>query len=48
VQHTRHGQGLQISEVILQVSVETRGMEHRAEVIAALEAAGFAPVVVAD
>ena len=48
VLHTRHGQGLQISEVILQVSVETRGMEHRAEVIAALEAAGFAPVVVAD
>lgn len=48
VLHTRHGQGLQISEVILQVSVETRGLEHRAEVIAALEAEGFAPVVVAD
>ncbi|QCQ16475.1 MULTISPECIES: threonine ammonia-lyase [Microbacterium] len=48
VLHTRHGQGLQISQVILQVSVETRGVEHRAEVIAALEAAGFAPVVVAD
>ena len=32
--HTRHGQGLQISEVILQLSVETRGEEHRAHVIA--------------
>ena len=48
VLHTRHGQGLQISEVILQVSVETRGEEHRAQVLATLEAAGYAPVVVAD
>ena len=43
VLHTRHGQGLQISEVILQLSVETRGEEHRAHVIATLEEAGFAP-----
>ncbi|GAA5029001.1 threonine ammonia-lyase [Microbacterium fluvii] len=48
VLHTRHGQGLQISEVILQLSVETRGEEHRAQVIAALEDAGFAPRVVED
>jgi threonine dehydratase len=48
VLHTRHGQGLQISEVILQLSVETRGEEHRALVIATLENAGFAPTVVAD
>ena len=48
VLHTRHGQGLQISEVILQLSVETRGEDHRAQVIAALVAAGFAPSVVAD
>ncbi|MGU3355716.1 threonine ammonia-lyase [Microbacterium sp. M4A5_1d] len=48
VLHTRHGQGLQISEVILQLSVETRGEEHRAQVIAILEDAGFAPTVVAD
>lgn len=48
VLHTRHGQGLQISEVILQLSVETRGEEHRAHVIAVLEEAGFSPTVVLD
>ena len=48
VLHTRHGQGLQISEVILQLSVETRGEEHRAHVIAVLEEAGFHPRVVRD
>ncbi len=48
VMHTRHGQGLLISEVILQVSVETRGEEHRAQVLATLEAAGYAPVVVPE
>ncbi|WP_405375439.1 MULTISPECIES: threonine ammonia-lyase [unclassified Microbacterium] len=46
VLHTRHGQGLQISEVILQLSVETRGEEHRAQVIAILQDAGYAPTVV--
>ena len=48
VLHTRHGQGLQISEVILQLSVETRGEEHRAHVISVLEQAGYVPTVVAD
>jgi threonine dehydratase len=48
VLHTRHGQGLQISEVILQLSVETRGEDHRALVIATLRDAGFAPTVVQD
>ncbi|MFJ4039307.1 threonine ammonia-lyase [Microbacterium sp. NPDC090007] len=48
VLHTRHGQGLQISEVILQLSVETRGAEHRALVIATLEDAGFVATVVPD
>lgn len=48
VLHTRHGQGLQISEVILQLSVETRGADHRAHVIDTLEKAGFAPTVVPD
>jgi threonine dehydratase len=48
VMHTRHGQGLQISEVILQLSVETRGEEHRAHVIGILGEAGFAPTVVPD
>jgi threonine dehydratase len=46
VLHTRHGQGLQISEVILQLSVETRGAEHRALVIRTLEQAGFIATVV--
>ena len=48
VLHTRHGQGMQISEVVLQVSVETRGEEHRALVIETLDEAGFSPSVVAD
>lgn len=48
VLHTRHGQGLQISEVILQLSVETRGAEHRAHVIETLRAAGFDPHVIED
>ncbi|MCW3491799.1 threonine ammonia-lyase [Microbacterium sp. SSM24] len=48
VLHTRHGQGLQISEVILQLSVETRGVEHRAHVISVLEQAGYAPTVRPD
>ena len=48
VLHTRHGQGLQISDVILQLSVETRGEEHRRQVIQTLEDAGFTPTVVPD
>ncbi|MGC0370363.1 MULTISPECIES: threonine ammonia-lyase [unclassified Microbacterium] len=48
VLHTRHGQGLQISEVILQLSVETRGAEHRALVIRTLEEAGFTATVISD
>lgn len=48
VLHTRHGQGLQISEVILQLSVETRGQEHRAHVIDVLEQAGFTARVASD
>ncbi|WP_419956860.1 threonine ammonia-lyase [Microbacterium candidum] len=48
VLHTRHGQGMQISEVILQLSVETRGAEHRGLVIRTLEEAGFRPTVVED
>ncbi len=45
VLHTRHGRGLQISQVELDVSVETRGTDHRAQVIEALRAAGYDPVV---
>jgi threonine dehydratase len=45
VMHTRHGRGLQISQVELDVSVETRGTEHRGQVIAALRSAGYDPVL---
>jgi len=48
VLHTRHGQGMQISEVVLQLSVETRGAEHRRQVIRTLEDAGFNLSVVED
>jgi threonine dehydratase len=43
VLHTRHGVGLQISEVELDVSVETRGPEHRQQVVDVLRAAGYDP-----
>lgn len=43
VLHTRHGNGLQISEVELNLSVETSGHEHRLEVVRALEKAGLRP-----
>lgn len=43
VLHTRHGNGLQISEVELNLSVETSGHDHRMEVVRALEKAGLRP-----
>ncbi|HZK59784.1 MAG TPA: pyridoxal-phosphate dependent enzyme, partial [Cryobacterium sp.] len=43
VLHTRHGVGLQISEVELDISVETRGPEHRQHVVDVLRAAGYDP-----
>lgn len=43
VLHTRHGNGLQISEVELNLSVETSGHEHRLEVVKALQKAGLKP-----
>ncbi|HLP22904.1 MAG TPA: threonine ammonia-lyase [Microbacteriaceae bacterium] len=46
VLHTRHSQDMRISEVELQVSVETRGPEHRELVIQALREAGLDPRVV--
>jgi len=45
VLHTRHGVGLQITEVELDVSVETRGPEHREQVVAVLREAGFSPQI---
>jgi threonine dehydratase len=48
VLHTRHGSGLQISEVELRLSVEIRGPEHRAAVVEALQLAGYDPKVEVD
>ncbi|BDZ49643.1 threonine ammonia-lyase [Frondihabitans sucicola] len=44
VLHTRHGRGLQISEVELELSVETRGPDHAEQVMERLREAGFTPV----
>ncbi|MDH2445385.1 threonine ammonia-lyase [Amnibacterium sp. CER49] len=46
VLHTRRGTGLQISEVLIDISVETRGAEHRDRVLERLREAGYAPQVV--
>jgi len=43
VLHTRHGNGLEISEVELDLSVETRGKDHRNEVLESLKKAGLRP-----
>ena len=43
VLHTRHGLGLKISEVELNLSVETSGHEHTLEVLKALKQAGLKP-----
>jgi threonine dehydratase len=48
VLHTRHGKGLQISEVELELSVETRGPEHRQQVLDMLRSAGYDPRVMDD
>ncbi|KQQ26714.1 MULTISPECIES: threonine ammonia-lyase [unclassified Frondihabitans] len=43
VLHTRHGRGLQISEVELELSVETRGPDHAEQVMERLRDNGFTP-----
>jgi len=43
VLHTRHGTGLQLTEVELDISVETRGPEHRQQVVDLLRGAGYDP-----
>lgn len=48
VMHTRHGQGLQISDVSLQLSIETRGAEHTELTLDTLRRAGYEPIVVPD
>lgn len=45
VLHTRHGAGLQISEVELEIHMETRGAEHAAAVLDRLRQAGYHPRV---
>ncbi|WP_062381359.1 threonine ammonia-lyase [Demequina pelophila] len=48
VLHTRHDLGLALNDVVLQVSVETRGPNHQGQVLEALRAAGFSPAVAGD
>jgi len=43
VLHTRHNGGLQISQVELELHIETRGPEHADQVLAALRAEDFEP-----
>jgi threonine dehydratase len=43
VLHTRHGQGVVINEVALDLSIEARGPDHADEVMARLQEAGFRP-----
>ncbi len=45
VLHTRHGSGLAISQVELELHIETRGPEHADQVIGALREAGYDPRV---
>ncbi len=44
VLHTRHGRGQQITTVELQLSIETRGAEHRDAVLDALRLEGYDPI----
>jgi len=48
VLHTRHNLGLNLNDVVLQVSVETRGPNHQQEVLATLQHAGFKPEVAGE
>ncbi|RZS59579.1 threonine dehydratase [Microcella putealis] len=45
VLHTRHGTGLAISQVELELHIETRGPEHAEQVLGALRAEGYEPRV---
>ena len=45
VLHTRHGGGMQLSEVELELHIETRGPEHAELVLAKLRDAGYRPRV---
>ena len=43
--HTRHGSGMQISQVELELHIETRGPEHAEQVLARLREEGYEPRV---
>ena len=43
VLHTRHGNGMQISHVELELHIETRGPEHAEQVLSALRDEGYEP-----
>jgi threonine dehydratase len=45
VLHTRHGSGMHISQVELELHIETRGPEHAELVLAKLRGAGYSPRV---
>ncbi len=45
VLHTRHNSGMQISQVELELHIETRGPDHADRVLAALRAEGYEPRV---
>ena len=45
VLHTRHGNGLQINQVELELHIETRGPKHAEIVLATLRDAGYEPRV---
>ena len=48
VLHTRHGAGMQISEVALQLSVETRGPKHAERLVEILRDAGYEPEIIEE
>jgi len=43
VLHTRHGSGMPITQVELELHIETRGPEHAEQVLAALREEGYEP-----
>jgi threonine dehydratase len=45
VLHTRHSDGMQISQVVLELHIETRGPEHAQEVLTRLRDEGYEPRV---
>ncbi|NLT27073.1 MAG: threonine ammonia-lyase [Microbacteriaceae bacterium] len=48
VLHTRHNKGLQITQVELEIAVETRGSDHARLVLDSLRAAGYEPRIDRD